>query len=56
MIKTKGNNNVTIGGKKLEHLKDEDLKDISEKVLKDEKLKLEIKIKENLENKEHKEF
>lgn len=56
MVKIKGNWIVTISGKKIEQLNEEDLEKLSEKFLKDEKSRLEIKVRENMQNKEQKEF
>jgi hypothetical protein len=52
----KGKEVVQIAGKRIEQLTDEALDRVTEKTLKDEKMKLEIRIKENLQNKEAKEF
>jgi len=56
IIKIKNNWLVTIGGKKVEHLNDDEIGNIEEKILKDEKARLENKVKENIENKEQNEF
>lgn len=56
IVKIKGNFAVSISGKRIEQLTDDDLDRVTEKKLKEEKTKIEIKIKENLQNKEAKEF
>ncbi len=47
---------LVIQGKKIELLNDQDIDRLEEKFLKEERGVLELKLKENLENKDSKEF
>jgi hypothetical protein len=52
----KNNVVLVIQGKKIELLNDQDIDRLEEKFLKEERGVLELKLKENLENKDSKEF
>lgn len=52
IIKIKGNWIVTICGKKVEQLTDDDLDKIKESILKDEKGRLENRVRDNIFNRE----